>query len=104
MLLNQEINLHMNDKLLKKTEFDGFVTTLKETLSALCDKAPSDSHMNVDVSAFETGYKIVIRLASSALDISESAVAQSPFSALDKALLKLRRALEFWAVQKKQQN
>jgi len=102
MLVNQEINLRVDENLLKTNEFEGFVTTLKETLTSLTDKAPSDCHMEVEISNFHAGYKIRIHLASSALDITESAVAQSPFTALDKALLKLRHTLDFWAVQKNQ--
>lgn len=102
MFVNHEINLRVDENLLKKNEFEGFVVTLKETLSSFSDKAPSDSHMEVNVSNFQAGYKISIHLASNALDINESAVAQSPFAALDKALLKLRHTLDFWAVQKNQ--
>lgn len=102
MLVNQEIHLRVDENLLKTNEFEGFVPTLKETLTSLADKAPSDGHMEVEICNFHAGYKISIHLASSALDIVESAVAQSPFAALDRALLKLRYTLDFWAVHKNQ--
>lgn len=100
MFLNQEIDLQINENLLKQDDFDGFLITLKTSLSTLYDHSPSDSHISVEVTKFHAGYKIIIHLASSVLNFSESAVAQSPYSALDKVLVKLQQTLSFWAVQK----
>lgn len=100
MFIHQGINLKMNEKLLKRSELDEFLITLKKTLTILHECAPSDSMINVELGTVKNGYQISLHLASSALNITELSVAKSPFSALDKVLFKINSVLEIWSIQK----
>ncbi len=100
MRINTDLILNAHQAVLALPEFKGFVETLKPTFEAFADKAPSDSAFRVDVVVVKDGYKVAIDLASGVLNFNESAESHSPFTALDRALVKAKRKLEFWSVQK----
>lgn len=100
MRINNELILNANEAVLALPEFTGFVDELKPIFAAFADKAPSNSAFRVDVNVIKDGYKVAIDLASGVLNFSESAEGQNPFTALDRALTKAKRQLQFWSVQK----
>lgn len=100
MRLDTDLILNAHKAVLALPEFKGFVEALKPTFAAFAEKAPSDSALRVDVNVVKDGYKVAIDLASGVLNFNESAEGQSPFTALDRALVKAKRQLEFWSVQK----
>ena len=100
MLIHQDIYLNANSNILNSRELEGFLPFLKETMSNFSEKSPSDGCFTIDLSSAQNGYKVVIRLASLGLSLSEFATAQSPFAAVDKVLSRIQKSIDFWSVQK----
>lgn len=101
MKIDSEVTLNANNETLALPEFKGFAETLKQAFSSFTHLAPSDSAFQVDVKSIEDGgYSIAIHLASDALSFNEEAEGKSPFTTLDRAIVKARRKLDLWSVQK----
>ena len=101
MKINSEIELNAKNETLSLPEFKGFAETLKQAFSSFTDRAPSDSAFTVEVKSIQNGgYKIAIQLASDAFSFNEEAEGKSPFATLDRAIVKARRKLDLWSVQK----
>ncbi len=100
MNFDTDLILNVDEKTLALPEFKGFSEQLKKSFASFAEKAPSDSAFRVDITVLKDGYKVAINLASGVLNFHEAAEGHSPFTALDKALVKARRNLELWSVQK----
>lgn len=100
MLIDQDIYLNANSNILNSRELDGFVTFLKNTMSIFAGKSPSDGCFTIDLTTAQSGYKVVIKLASVGLSLSDFAVAKSPYAAVDKALARVKQGIDFWSVHK----
>lgn len=100
MRIDTDLVLNANEATLALPEFKGFPEALKLAFASFADKAPSDCAFRVDVNSAKEGYRVAIDLASGVLNFTESAEGRSPFTALDRALVKAKRKLEFWSVQK----
>lgn len=100
MKINSDLVINIDEKTLALPEFEGFPETVKVAFATLSERAPSDSGFRVAVSKEKLCYRVAIFLNSSIFDFTEWAEGQSPFTALDRALVKAKRRLEFWSVQK----
>jgi len=92
--------LHVNTSAVvnRLPEYEEFMKTLHTNADKLLDHVPSDSVLNIDVEAHANGYRVAMQLASSALKMEETAEAQSPFVALEKAFLNARDTIQMWSV------
>lgn len=100
MRIDADLVLNTNEATLALPEFKGFAEALKRAFVPFSDKAPSNSAFRVDINVAKDGYRVAIDLASGVLNFHEVGEGQSPFAALDRVLVKAKRKLELWSVQK----
>ncbi len=100
MRIDTDLVLNASEATLALPEFKGFAEALKRAFIPFSEKAPSNSAFRVDVHVAKDGYKVAIDLASGVLNFNEVGEGHSPFTALDRVLVKAKRNLELWSVQK----
>ena len=85
---------------LKLADGKAFMDALYAHAEKFLLAAPYGSSLRVEVQRIGAGYKVIVRLASLALQLLENAEAKSPFVALEKCLLKAHDTVQVWSMNK----
>ena len=100
MNISTDYNLKLNNHFFNLADFPDFVKFLEISLAEVLDKAPSNSFFTVTADIEDAFYIVKIKLASENLIVEETGAGQTPYYALDSAILKINQDLDFWSFNK----